>query len=143
MTRKCPSQGRVRGKTQSRTAPSQSTSNRGAPRRIVLSGQLRSDPGLKWLSSGGEGRVHLQGRKLLLKLPTSSPLTFLFYPLTSHQDLTRLGGAYAFHSPRSKVSHLSGDISYRLTGGYGLVKQKTGPGICLFPIKGQHMTCHA
>ena len=38
MTRKCPSQGRVRGKTQSRTAPSQSTSNRGAPRHIVLSG---------------------------------------------------------------------------------------------------------
>ena len=142
MTRKCPSQGRVRGKTQSRTAPSQSTSNRGAPRCIVLSGRLRSDPGLKRLSSGGEGRVHLQGRKPLLKLPTSSPQTFLFSPLTARQDLTRLGGAYALYSPCGKVSHPGGDIGYNLAGGYGLVEQKTGPRICLFPIKGQHVTSH-
>ena len=142
MTRKYPSQGRVRGKTQSRTAPRQSILNRGAPRCIILSRQLWSDPRLKWLSSGREGRVHLQGGKPLLKLPTSSPQTFLFYSLTSHQDLTRLGGAYAFYSPCSKVSHPGGDISYHLTGGYGLVKQKTGPRVCLFPIKGQHVTSH-
>ena len=142
MTRKCPSQGRVRGKTRSRIAPSQSTSNRGAPRCIVLLRRLRSDLGLKRLSSGGEGRVHLQGRKPLLKLPTSLPQAFLFYPLISHQDLTHLGGAYAFYSPCGKVSHPGGDIGYHLTVGYGLVEQKTGPGICLFPIKGQHVTSH-
>ena len=142
MTRKWPSQGRVRGKTQSRTTPSQSMSNRGAPRHIILSGQLRSALGLKRLSSGGEGRVHLQGRKPLLKLPTSSPQTFPFYPLTSRQDLTHLGGAYAFYSPCGKVSHPGGDIGYHLAGGYGLVEQKTGPKICLFPIKGQHVTSH-
>ena len=73
MTRKCPSQGRVRGKTQSGTAPSQSMSNRGAPRHIVLSGRLRSDPGLEWLGCGGEGRAYLQGGKPLLELPMSSP----------------------------------------------------------------------
>ena len=142
MTGKCPSQGRVRGKTRSRTAPSQSTSKRGAPRCIVFSGRLWSDPGLERLSSGGEGRVHLQGRKPLLKLPTSSPQTFLFYPLTSRQDLTRLGGAYAFYSPCSKVSHPGGDVGYRLAGGYGLVEQKAGPKVHLFPIKGQHVTSH-
>ena len=38
MAGKCPSQGRTRGKTQSRTAPCQSMSNRGSPRCIVLSG---------------------------------------------------------------------------------------------------------
>ena len=38
MTRKCPSHGGVRGKTQSRTAPRQFTSNRGAPRCIILMG---------------------------------------------------------------------------------------------------------
>ena len=142
MTRKCPSQGRLRRKTQSGTAPRQSTSNRGAPRCIVLSGQLRSDPRLKRLSSGREGRVHLQGGKPLLKLPMSSPQTFLFYPLSSCQDLTHLRGAYAFYSPHSKVSHPGGDISYHLTGGYGLVEQKTSPRVCLFPIKGQHVTSH-
>ena len=84
MTRKCPSQGRVRSKAQSRTAPSQTTSNQGAPRHIVLSGRLWSDPGLEWLCSGREGRIHLQGGKPLLELPTSLPQTFLFYPLTSH-----------------------------------------------------------
>ena len=73
----------------------------------------------------------------------SSPQTFLLYPLTSRQDLTRLGDAYAFHSPRSKVSHPGGDISYHLTGGYGLVDQQTGPRVSLFPIKGQHVACHA
>ena len=73
----------------------------------------------------------------------SLPQTFLLYPLTSRQDLTRLGGAYAFHSPRSKVSHPGGDIGYRLTGGYGLVEQKTSPRVCLFSIKGQHVTRHA
>ena len=73
----------------------------------------------------------------------SSPQAFLLYPLTSHQDLTHLGDAYAFYSPCSKVSHPSGDIGYRLTGGYGLVEQKTSPRICLFPIKGQHVTRHA
>ena len=122
MTGKCPSQGRVRGKTRSRTAPSQSTSNWGAPRCIILSGRRRSDLGLEWLSSGREGRVHLQGGKPLLKLPTSSPQTFFFYPLTSHQDLTCLRGAYAFYSPCSKVSHPGGDIGYCLAGGYGLVE---------------------
>ena len=69
--------------------------------------------------------------------------TFLLYPLTSHQNLTCLGDAYAFHSPPSKVSHPGGDVSYRLTGGYGLVDQKTGPRVCLFPIKGQHVARHA
>ena len=142
MTRKCPSQGRVRSKTWSRTAPGQPTSNRGAPRCIVFSGQLQSDPGLEWLGRGGEGRAYLQGRKLLLELPTSSPQTFLLYPLTPHQDLTHFRGANALHSPCSKVSHPSGDISYRLTGNYGLVKQETGPRVHLFPIKGQHMTSH-
>ena len=143
MTRKCPSQGRVRGKTRSGTAPSQSTSNRGAPRRIVLSGRLRSDSGLEWLGRGGEGRAYLQGGKPLLELPTSSPQTFLLNPLTSRQDLTRLGDAYAFYSPRSIVSRPGGDISYRLTGSYGLVEQEAGPGVCLFPIKGQHVPRHA
>ena len=38
MAGKCPSQGRARGKTRSRTAPSQSVSNRGSPGHIVLSG---------------------------------------------------------------------------------------------------------
>ena len=142
MTRKCPSHGRVRGKTQSRTAPHQSTLNRGAPRCIILLGQLWSDLRLKRLSNGGEGRVHLQGGKPLLKLPMSSPQTFLFYSLTSCQDLTHLRGAYAFHPPCSKVSHPGGDISYCLTGGYGLVEQKTGPRVHLFPIKGQHVTRH-
>ena len=143
MTRKSPYQGRGRGKTWSGTAPGQTTSNRGAPRCIIFSGRLRSDPGLKQLSSGGEGRVHLQGGKPLLKLPMSSPQTFLFYPLTSHQDLTHLGGAYTFYSPRSKVSHPGGDVGYRLAGGYGLVEQKAGPRVHLFPIKGQHVTSHA
>ena len=142
MAGKCPSQGRARGKTQSRTTPGQSMSNRGSPGCIILSGRLWSDPGLKRLSSGGEGRVHLQGRKPLLELPTSPPQTFLFYPLTSRQDLSRFSGANALDSPCSKVSHPSGDISYHLTGGDGLVEQKTGPGIHLFPIKGQHMTSH-
>ena len=36
VTGKCPSPGRVRGKTQSRTAPCQSMSNREAPRCIIL-----------------------------------------------------------------------------------------------------------
>ena len=98
---------------------------------------------LKWLGGGGEGRVHLQGRKPLLGLPTSSPQTFLLYPLTSCQDLTRFGDAYAFNPPCSKVSHPGGDISYCLTGGYGLVEQKTGLRVSLFPIKGQHVTRHA
>ena len=38
VTGKCPSPGRVRGKTWSRTAPHQSTSNRVASRCIILSG---------------------------------------------------------------------------------------------------------
>ena len=38
MTRKCPSQGRARDKTQSRTALSQSMSSRGAPRHVVFLG---------------------------------------------------------------------------------------------------------
>ena len=38
MTRKCPSQGRVRSKTRSRTAPGQPMSNRGAPRCVVFLG---------------------------------------------------------------------------------------------------------
>ena len=38
MAGKCPSQGRARGKTQSRAAPGQSTSNRGAPRHLVFLG---------------------------------------------------------------------------------------------------------
>ena len=83
MTRKCPSQGRVRGKTRSGTAPSQSKSNREAPRHIVLPGRLRSDPGLEWLGCGGEGRAYLQGREPLLELLTSSSQTFLLNPLTS------------------------------------------------------------
>ena len=41
----------------------------------------------------------------------SLPQTFLLYPLTSRQDLTRLRDAYAFHSPPSEVSHPGGDIS--------------------------------
>ena len=142
MTRKCPFQGRVRGKTRSGTAPSQSMSNRGAPRHIVLLGRLWSDPVLEWLGRGREGRAYLQGGKPLLELLTSLPQTFLLNPLTSRQDLTRLGDAYAFHSPHSIVSHLGGDISYRLTGSYGLVEQEAGPGVCLFPIKGQHVTRH-
>ena len=142
MTGECPSHGGVRGKTRSRATPCQSTSNRVAPRCIILSGGLWSDPGLEWLSSSGEGRVHLHGGKLLLELPTSLPQTFLLYPLTSHQDLTHLGDAYAFHSPRSKVSHPGGDISYRLTGGYGLVDQKTSPRVCLSPKNGQHVAHH-
>ena len=141
-TRKCPSQGRARGKTRSRTAPSQSMSNRGAPRHVILSGRLRSDPGLERLSCGGEGRVHLQGGKPLLELPTSSPQTFLLDSLTPCQDLTRFRNANAFHPPCSKVSHPSGETSYHLTGGDGLVKQKAGLRVPLFPIKGQHMTSH-
>ena len=142
MAGECPSQGRARGKTQSRTAPGQSMSNWGSPGCVVLSGRLRNDPGLKRLSSGGEGRVHLQGRKPLLKLPMSPPQTFLLYPLTSRQDLSHFSGANTLYSPHSKVSHPSGDISYHLTGGDGLVEQKTSPRIRLFPIKGQHMTSH-
>ena len=142
MTGKCPSQGRVRSKTWRGTTPGQTKSNRGATRCIVFSGRLRSDPGLEWLSSSGEGRVHLQGRKPLLKLPTSSPQTFPLYPLTPRQDLTHFRSAYAFYPPHSKVSHPSGDISYHLTGGYGLVEQKTGLSVRLFPIKGQHVTSH-
>ena len=142
MTRKCPSQGRVRSKTQSGTAPGQPTSNRGAPRCVVFSGRLRSDPGLVWLGRGGEGRAYLQGGKLLLELPTSPPQTFLLYPLTPCQDLTCFRGANALYLPRSKVSHPSGDISYCLTGGYCLVEQETGPRVRLFPTKGQHMTSH-
>ena len=142
MTRKCPSQGRVRSKTRSRTAPGQPTSNRGAPRCIVFSGLLQSDPVLEWLGHGGEGRAYLQGGKPLLELPTSTPQTFLLYPLTPRQELTHFRGANALHSPRSKVSHPSGDISYHLTGGYGLVEQEAGPGVCLFPIEGQHVTSH-
>ena len=143
MTGECPSHGGVRGKTQSRTTPCRSMLNRVAPRHIILSGGLWSDPGLEWLSGSGEDRIHLHGGKLLLELPMSSPQTFLLYLLTSCQNLTRLGDAYAFHSSHSKVSHPGGDISYRLTGGYGLVDQKTGPRVCLFPIKGQHVTRHA
>ena len=142
MTRKCPSQGRVRSKTWSGTAPSQPTSNREAPRHVIFSGQLRSNPGLEWLGHDGEGRAYLQGRKPLLELPASPPQTFLLYPLTPCQELTRFRGANALDSPRSKVSHPSGDISYRLTGGYGLVEQEAGPGVCLFPIEGQHVTSH-
>ena len=73
----------------------------------------------------------------------SLPQTFLLYPLTSHQDLTHLRDAYAFHSPCSKVSHPGGDNSYCLTGGYGLVNQQAGPRVSLFPIKGQHVARHA
>ena len=142
MTRKCPSQGRVRSETRGRTAHGQSTSNQGAPRCIALSGRLQSDPGLEWLGRGGEGRAYLQGEKPLLELPTSLPQTFLLYPLTPHQDLSHFRGANALHSPHSKVSHPSGDISYRLTGSDGLVEQKTSPRVRLFPIKGQHMTSH-
>ena len=133
MTRKCPSQGRVRSKTRSQTAPGQPTSNRGAPRHVVFSGRLQSDPGLEWLSRGREGRAYLHGGKPLLELITSTPQIFLLYPLTPRQDLSRFRGANALHSPRSKVSHPSGDISYRLTGGDGLVEQKTGLGFVFFP----------
>ena len=143
VTGECPSHGGVRGKTRSRTTPCQSASNRVAPRHIILLGGLRSDPRLEWLSSSGEGRVHLHGRKPLLELPTSLPQTFLLYPLTSRQDLTCLRDAYAFHSPPSIVSHLGGDISYHLTGIYGLADQKTCPRVSLFPIKGQHVAHHA
>ena len=73
----------------------------------------------------------------------SSPQAFFLYPLTSRQDLTHLGDAYAFHSPSSKVSHPGGDISYCLTGSYGLIEQKTGPRVSFFPLKGQHVTRHA
>ena len=142
MTRKCPSQGRARGKTRSRTAPGQSMSSRGAPRCVVFPGRLWSDPWLEWLSRGGEGRAYLQGGKLLLVLITSTPQIFLLYPLTPSKDLPHLRGANALHSPCSKVSHPSGDTSYRLTGSNGLVKQKTGPKVRLSPIKGQHMTSH-
>ena len=142
MTRKCPSQGRARGKAWSRTAPSQSASSRGAPRHVVFPERLRSDPGLEWLSHGGEGRAYLQGGKPLLELITSTPQIFLLYPLTPNKYLPRFRGANTLHSPCSKVSHPSGDISYRLAGSNGLVKQKTGPRVCLFPIKGQHMTSH-
>ena len=142
MTRKCPSQGRARGKARSRTAPSQSMSSWGAPRRIVFPGRLQSDPGLEWLSCGGEGRAYLQGGKPLLELIMSMPQIFLLYPLTPSKDLPRFRGANTLHSPCSKVSHPSEDISYRPTGGDGLVEQKTGPRVRLFPIKGQHMTSH-
>ena len=142
MARKCSSQGRVRSKTRDRTAPGQPTSNRGAPRHVVFSGRLWINPGLEWLSRGGEGRAYLQGGKPLLELITSTPQIFLLYYLTPRQDLSCFRGANALHSPRSKVSHPSGDISYHLTGSYGLVKQKTGPRVRLFPIKSQHMTSH-
>ena len=142
MTRKCPSQWRARGKTRSRTTPSQSMSSRGAPRHVVFPGRLWSDPGLEWLSRGGEGRAYSQGGKPLLELITSMPQIFLLYPLTPSKDLPCFRGANTLHSPCSKVSHQSGDTSYRLTGGNGLVKQKTGPRVRLFPIKGQHMTSH-
>ena len=73
----------------------------------------------------------------------SSPQIFLFYPLTSHQDLTGLRDAYAFHSPPNKVSHAGGDISDCLTGGDSLADQKTCPRVSLFPIKSQHVARHA
>ena len=142
MTGECPSHGGVRGKTRSRTTPCQSMSNRVAPRHIILSVLLQSNLRLEWLSGSGESRIYLHGGKPLLELPTSSPQTFLLYPLTSHQDLTHLGDAYASHSSPSKVSHPGGDVSYRLTGSYGLVDQKTGPRVSLFPIKGQHVAHH-
>ena len=72
-----------------------------------------------------------------------SPQTFLLYPLTSRQDLTHLRDAYTFHSPPSEVSHPGGDISNGLTGGDGLTNQKACPRVSLFPIKGQHVACHA
>ena len=139
---KCPSQGRVRSKTRNGTAPGQPTSNQGAPRCVVFLGWLQSNPGLEWLSHGREGRAYLQGGKPLLELITSTPQTFFLYPLTPHQDLTRFRGTNALYLPGSKVSHPSGDISYRLTGGDVLVEQKTGPRVRLFPLRGQHMTSH-
>ena len=104
MTRKCPSQGRARGKTRSRTAPSQSMSSRGAPRHIVFPGRLRSNPGLEWLSHGGERRAYSQGGKQLLELITSTPQIFLLYPLTASKDLPRFRGANTLHSSCSEVS---------------------------------------
>ena len=142
MSRKCNSQGRARVEAQSRTAPSQSMSSWGAPRCVVFPERLRSDPWLEWLSRGGEGRAYLQGEKPLLELIMSMPQIFLLYPLTPSKDLPCFRGANTLHSPCSKVSHPSGDISYCLTGGNGLVEQKTGPRVRLFPIKGQHMTSH-
>ena len=73
----------------------------------------------------------------------SLPQIFLLYPLTSRQDLTGIRDAYAFHSPPSKVSHPGGDISDCLTGSDSLADQKTCPRVSLFPIKGQHVACHA
>ena len=143
MTGECPPHGGVRGKTWSRTTPCQFVSNRVAPRCIILSGGLRSDPRLEWSSSSREGRVQLHGRKPLLELHMSPPQIFLLYALTSRQDLAGLRDAYAFHSPPSKVSHPGGDVSDCLTGGYGLANQKICPRVSLFPIKGQHVAHHA
>ena len=143
MTGECSPHRGVWGETWSRTTPCQSVLNRVAPRCIILSGGLQSNPRLEWSSSRREGRVQLHGGKLLLELPTSSPQILLLDPLTSCQDLTGLRDAYAFHSPPSKVSHPGGDVSYRLTGGYGLADQKTCPRVSLFPIKGQHVSRHA
>ena len=133
MAGKCPSQGRARGKTRSRTTPGQSMTNWGSPGCIVLSGQLWSDPGLKRLSSGREGRVHLQGGKPLLELQTSLPQTFLLYPLTSRQDLSRFSGANALDSHVAKYPIQVGILAIALLVVMAWSSKRPALGFVFFP----------
>ena len=110
-------------------------SNRVGSECIILSGRLRSGPGLEWSSSSREGRVQLHRGKPVLEFPVSSPKIFLLYSLTSHQDLTSLRDAYAPHSPPSKVSHPGGNVRDCFTGCNGLAEKKANSRVCLLSIK--------
>ena len=96
---------------------------------------MQSGPRLEWLSSSREGRVQLHRGKPVLEFLVSSPQIFLLYPLTSHQDLTSLGDAYAPHSPPSKVSHPGGNVHNCFTGCDGLAEEKACSRVGLLSIK--------
>ena len=133
----------VGSKTESRTTPCQSMSNRVGSGCLILLGRLRSGLGLEWSSSSREGRIKLHRGKPVLEFPASSPQIFLLYSLTSGQDLASLRDAYAPHSPPSKVSHPGGNVHDCFTSCDGLAEQKACSGVCLLSIKGQHVASHA
>ena len=113
MTRKCPSQGRARGKPGAGLLPANP-----CPAGELL-GMLSSQDGCRatwvgWLSHGGERRAYSQARKPLLELITSMPQIFLLYPLTPSKDLPCFRGANTLHSPCSEVSHPSGILAITL-----------------------------